>query len=228
MNLCTIHKLSVAARVQSPSSNSYSHNEPWLPSTKLGRHFHATYGRQLSFFFGLNKTWTTQDVSCLPWKDSSLSSGKKHFPHQWFVSSWLVNNSITKAFDFDQIEADRAEKQPRYIRPRLYMAFVSPACAAWWRNWAADSSSFLMPSPKAKVSPIKSHHMSHHITPTSHLRPHLGMQFPIAPYLTVPSARQVTIQQHNTQGISSCTVPIQGCTPKALGCLRKVLWPPQA
>lgn len=31
-------KLSVVARVQLPSSNSYSHNEPWLPSTKLGRH----------------------------------------------------------------------------------------------------------------------------------------------------------------------------------------------
>lgn len=144
--------------------------------------FNATHGRQLSFFFGLNKTCTTQDVSCLPWKDSSLSSGKKQFQHQWFVSSWLVNNSITKAFDFDQIEADRAEKQPRYIRPRLYMAFVSPACAAWWRNWAADSSSFLMPSPKAKVSPYG---ITPDVTPshtTSHLRYHIfDGKFPIAP-----------------------------------------------
>lgn len=152
--------------------------------------FNATHGRQLSFFLGLNKTCTTQDVSCLPWKDSSLSSGKKQFQHQWFVSSWLVNNSITKAFDFDQIEADRAEKQPRYIRPRLYMAFVSPACAAWWRNWAADSSSFLMPSPKAKVSPYG---ITPDVTPshtTSHLRYHIfDGKFPIAPlpYRTISS-----------------------------------------
>lgn len=159
----------------------------WTMTTKYQarKTFNAMYGRQLSFFFGLNKTWTTQDVSCLPWKDSSLSSGKKQFPHQWFVSSWLVNNSITKAFDFDQIEADRAEKQPRYIRPRLYMAFVSPACAAWWRNWAADSSSFLMPSPKAKVCLMESHHTSHHITP--HVSPtctSLMGNFPLPPYLT--------------------------------------------
>ena len=40
------------------------------------------------------------------------------------------------------------QDQPRYISPKLYMAFVSPACAAWSRNCAADNSSFLMPSPQ--------------------------------------------------------------------------------
>ena len=37
--------------------------------------------------------------------------------------------------------------ESRYMRPKLYMAFVSPACAAWCRNCAADNSSFLIPSP---------------------------------------------------------------------------------
>ena len=204
-----------------PSSNSYNHNEPWLQST------------------------SSEDISCNIWR-TTVHFLRPHPqdgyhgrtpPYHLERNNSCTNglsphdsSTLTKAFDFDQSKPTRLKSSQDTLGQDCTWHLSHLLALLDEGIGQQIAHPFWCPHLRERclLCLVEWHDMLHHITPYRNLRPHLWCNFP-SPHLTTwPFNCQVTIQQHDTQGVSSCAVPIQGCAPKALGCLRKVLWPPQA